>query len=314
MPHVPSELRELVLAATRPAVAERLPDVRSFLQLLEAAEEALLGPDDDVVSDPLEARSGTVLDGRFRVERRLGAGSTAVGLLVKDLADNDAARVLKVALDDAAAARLVDEAEVLQGLDHPRLVALFEGPLQVGIRSALLLRHAGDQTLADVLTDRHRQSIDLLERWGTDLLHAVVELDRIGVTHRDIKPANLGVAEQRRDRAKHLVLFDFSLARTGAASMTAGTPPYLDPFLDSPGRRRYDSAAERYAAAVVLFEMATGSPPVYGDGLSDPSVVGAEATIEPAMFDPSSPRRWSSSSVVRCIRIPRTGTTPRATC
>lgn len=286
LPQVPSELRELVLAATRPAVAARVPDVRSFLGLLGKAEQALLGPDDDVVTDPLEARAGTVLEGRFRVERRLGAGSTAVGLLVADQVE-DATRVLKVALDDAAAARLVDEAEVLRGLDHPRLVALIEGPLQVGTRSALLLRHAGDQTLGDVLAERRRQSIDLLERWGTDLLDAVVELDRIGITHRDIKPANLGVAEQRRDRAKHLVLFDFSLARAGAASMTAGTPPYLDPFLDSPGRRRYDSAAERYAAAVVLFEMATGSTPVYGDGLSDPSVVGAEATIEPGMFDPS---------------------------
>jgi hypothetical protein len=52
-------------------------------------------------------------------------------------------------------------------------------------------------------------------------------------------------------------LFDFSLSRAGAAAVTAGTPPYLDPFLDAPERGRYDSAAERYSAAVVLFEMAT---------------------------------------------------------
>ena len=287
LPQVPSALRALVLESTRPVVADRVADVRSFLALLDAAENALLGPDAEAATDPLEARTGTVLDGRFRVERRLGAGSTAVGLLVTDLAD-DAVRVLKVAQDDAAAARLADEAEVLRGLDHPRLVTLVDGPLHVGSRTALLLRHAGDQTLGDVLGERRgRQSIDLLERWGTDLLDAVVELDRIGVAHRDIKPANLGVAEQRRDRAKHLVLFDFSLARAGATAVTAGTPPYLDPFLDSPGRRRYDSAAERYAAAVVLFEMATGAPPQYGDGMSDPSVVGVEATIEPPMFDPA---------------------------
>lgn len=286
LPQVPSELRTLVLEATRPAVADRCPDVRAFLIRLEEAQGALLGPDLDTVGDPLEARSGTVLDGRFRVERRLGAGSTAVGLLVTDLHDATA-RVLKVALDDAAAARLVDEAEVLRDLDHPRLVALREGPVEVGSRLALVLRHAGDQTLADLLGERRRQSIDLLERWGADLLDALVELDRIGVTHRDIKPANLGVAEWRRDRAKHLVLFDFSLARAGAGSMTAGTPPYLDPFLDSPGRRRYDSAAERYAAAVVLFEMAAGALPAYGDGMSDPSVLGVEAGIEPDMFDPA---------------------------
>ncbi|MDN5916638.1 MAG: BREX system serine/threonine kinase PglW [Pseudonocardia sp.] len=286
LPQVPSPLRTLVLEATRPQVASRLADVASFLALLEGAENALLGIDTDAATDPLEARAGTVLDSRFRVDRRLGAGSTAVGMLVTDFAD-DSSRVLKIALDDAAAARLSEEAEVLRGLDHPRLVSLLDGPLTVGTRTALLLRHAGDQTLGDVLGERRRQSIDLLERWGTDLLDAVVELDRIGVVHRDIKPANLGVAEWRRDRAKHLVLFDFSLARAGATATTAGTPPYLDPFLDSPGRRRYDSAAERYAAAVVLFEMGTGAVPVFGDGMSDPSVIGVEATVEPDLFDPA---------------------------
>ena len=44
-----------------------------------------------------------------------------------------------------------------------------------------------------------------------------------------------------------------------AGAVRAGTPPYLDPFLGTDGRDRYDSAAERYAAAVVLFEMATGA-------------------------------------------------------
>ena len=181
--------------------------------------------------------------------------------------------MLKVALDDAAAARIADEAEVLAGLSDPRLVRLVEGPLDVGGRQALVLESAGDETLGEVLRGRERLSLDLLERWGTDLLEALVALDRAGVDHRDIKPANLGVREGRSDRAKHLVLFDFSLSRAGATAVTAGTPPYLDPFLDAPDRGRYDSAAERYSAAVVLFEMATGTAPRFGDGLSDPASV-----------------------------------------
>ena len=290
LPQVPSAVRALVLEATRPAVSERLPDVRSFLERLADAERALAGPVEDVV-DPLEAAPGAVIDGRFRLERRLGAGSTAVGLLVTDLsvADSgpDAARVLKVAVDDAAAGRIAGEAGVLAGLNDPRLVRLVEGPLDVGGRQALVLESAGDETLGEVLRGRERLSLDLLERWGADLLEALVALDRAGVDHRDIKPANLGVREGRSDRAKHLVLFDFSLSRAGAAAVTAGTPPYLDPFLDAPERGRYDSAAERYSAAVVLFEMATGAAPKFGDGLSDPASVRDEATIEEGMFDPA---------------------------
>ena len=288
LPQVSSALRTLVLEATRPSVSERLPDVTAFLDRLSLAERAT-GTTEDV-SDPLEASAGDVVDGRWQIERRLGAGSTAVGLLVLDLAvgtDPNARRVLKVAVNDSAAVRLDAEAEVLAALASPRLVRLVEGPVPVGSRRALVLESAGDQTLADVLSPRTRLSLDLLDRWGTDLLEALVVLDRAGVDHRDIKPANLGVREGRGDRTKHLVLFDFSLARAGATSLTAGTPPYLDPFLELPGRGRYDSAAERYSAAAVLFEMATGSTPTYGDGLSDPAAVPDEASVSEALFDPS---------------------------
>jgi hypothetical protein len=96
LPQVPSAVRELVLSATRPAVSTRLADVRSFLEKLAAAERALTDVGDDA-DDPLEAKPGAVLGGRFRLDRRLGAGSTAVGLLVTDLsvAGQDARRVLK---------------------------------------------------------------------------------------------------------------------------------------------------------------------------------------------------------------------------
>jgi len=290
LPQVPPALRALILDATRPSVSDRLPDVRTFLERLDAAEQAINGVADDVI-DPLEAAPGALIDGRFRLLRHLGTGSTAMGLLVTDtsIAESgaDALRVLKVALNDAAAGRLADEAKVLSGLRHSRIVRLAEGAIVVGGRQALVLESAGDETLGEVLRGRGRLSLDLLERWGGDLLEALVALDRAGVDHRDIKPANLGVREGRSDRVKHLVLFDFSLSSAGATAVTAGTPPYLDPFLDTPQRGRYDSAAERYSAAVVLFEMATGTVPKFGDGLSDPASVSDEATVEPAMFDPA---------------------------
>jgi serine/threonine protein kinase len=293
LPQVSPAIRAMVLEATRPTVSERLPDVGAFLDRLAQAERALRSGDE--VTDPLEATPGDVLADRWQIERRLGAGSTAVGLLVSDLTVGtgpDARRVLKVGVNDAAAARLDAEADVLRALgnNHARIVRLLEGPIQLGSRRALVLQPAGDQTLAEVLNGRQRLSLDLLERWGADLLQALTVLDRAGVDHRDIKPANLGVREERGergDRSKHLVLFDFSLARAGATALEAGTPHYRDPFLGSRGRSRYDSAAERYSAGVVLFEMATGGLPVYGDGQSDPAMVPDEASVHEALFDPA---------------------------
>jgi len=289
LPQVPSPLRAIVLDATRPEVTRRLRDVRSFLEPLAAAE-GVVSTADGESPDPLEAVPPAVIAGRFQLERRLGAGSTAMALRVRDLTQKeglDQVRVLKVALDDAAGRRLSAEAEVLAQLNSPRLVRLLEGPIEIGGRLALVLENAGEETLAEAMRARKRLSLDLLERWGEDLLEALAALEQAGVDHRDIKPANLGVREGRGDRVKHLVLFDFSLSRAGLGATRAGTPPYLDPFLETPGRRGYDTAAERYSAAVVLFQMATGSTPEYGDGLSDPTVVPDEARVTQDMFDPS---------------------------
>ncbi len=290
LPQVPSPLRAVVRDATRPTVTKRLRDVRSFLEPLSAAEGVVSSSDDDASPDPLQALPGAVIAGRFQLERRLGAGSTAVALRVRDFSVKegpDSVRVLKIAIDDTATRRLNAEAEVLTQLNSPRLVRLIEGPIEISGRRTLVLESAGDETLAEALRVRRRLSLDLLERWGEDLLEALIALERAGVDHRDIKPANLGVREGRGDRVKHLVLFDFSLSRAGLAATRAGTPPYLDPFLEMPGRKGYDTAAERYSVGAVLFEMAGGSTPVYGDGLSDPTVVADEARVTEEMFDES---------------------------
>ncbi|BCO59617.1 BREX system serine/threonine kinase PglW [Mycobacterium intracellulare subsp. intracellulare] len=290
LPQVPESLRGLVLAATNPVVSDRLRDVNAFLEMLSRVERELGTSNEDTDIDPLDAPPGTLIGGRFELVRRLGSGSTAVGLLVRDAEADGEARVLKVAIDDNAAKRLDAEVQVLAALTgrkHPRIIRIVETvPVKVGDRKALLLESAGEETLADVLRDRRRLSLDLLDRWGTDLLEALVSLDEAGVDHRDIKPSNLGVREQKSDRAKHLVLFDFSLAKASAATISAGTPPYLDPFLGSGTRLHWDSAAERYAAAVTLFEMATGHAPIYGDGETAPQFV-ERATIEPGDFDPA---------------------------
>lgn len=282
LPQVSSELRDLVLRATDPLPTRRLPDVGAFLAVLAKAERSSLEAEPE--ADPLSAVPGTRLDDRFTLEARLGQGSTAAGLAVRDEVDG-AERVLKVALNETAATRLADEAEVLKKLTSPRIVRLVEGPITVGGRQALLLENAGRRTLSEEIRAGQRLPLDRLERYGTDLLDAVVTLDKAGIDHRDIKPSNLGVQLSRGERKEHLVLFDFSLTGVPATSTRSGTPPYLDPFFIG-DRTTYDSAAERYSAAVVLFEMATGSTPIYGDGSAEPSVIDDDVTLETSMFDP----------------------------
>ncbi|HET7041279.1 MAG TPA: hypothetical protein VFI13_04645, partial [Gemmatimonadales bacterium] len=239
------------------------------------------------IVDPLEARAGDVLDGRFEVLRRLGSGATAVALLVADDQAGGAQRVLKVALNDDRAAQLTAEADVLARLAHPAIVRLISDPLTIGGRRALLLARAGERTLSERIATDGPPGLELLERWGNDLLAAVAHLEECGLAHRDIKPDNIGVAEQGKNKELHLVVFDLSLARVPADELGVGTTGYVDPFLRQPGRGRWDTHAERFAAAVTLHQLATGELPRWGAEGVDPLMTDAEVTIDPARFDPA---------------------------
>ncbi|WP_028998079.1 BREX system serine/threonine kinase PglW [Azohydromonas australica] len=276
-----SELQALVQRATDPEVLARFESVREFLDQLDQVEDELTTPDPEATVDPDAARAGDRLEGGFSVVRSLGRGASSVVLLVRE--DGDAEElVLKVARDAAHDDRLVAEGEVLARLRHPHIVE-YRRTLTVAGRSALLLRSAGDKTLAEQLRPG-RLSLDLLQRFGEELIGAVTYLEAEGVAHRDLKPENVGISS--RNGRLQLVLFDFSLTRTPTENISAGTHPYLDPFLPERKPPRWDLYAERYALAVTLYEMAVGQPPAWGDNVTSPLMLDVEATIERDVFDP----------------------------
>ncbi|WP_405393429.1 BREX system serine/threonine kinase PglW [Microbispora hainanensis] len=286
---------DLVRDATAGDVDLRIESVEKFVQGLEELVRELTADEDAAERiDPLDAPVGSKIGpaddpDRFEVIERLGQGSTALALLVRDSTHGEA--VLKVALgEDGARRRLLDEAEVLTLARDPRVVRRLEEPMVVNGRTALLLEDAGRESLAALIRREGRLSLDFLGRWGSDLLDILAALDLAGVNHRDIKPDNLAFRELGKSRKVHLTLFDFSLSRAPLEQTAVGTPPYLDPFFDTVHRPRYDAAAERYAAAVTLYEMATGQTPVYGTGVSHPALVDSDVTIEPDAFEPGPAR------------------------
>ena len=308
LPGVLDELHEMVLDATRPLVSERSNSFDEILVYLDLAEERLTAPagdsgtaptsssgtaadpatDDGVPDiDPLDAKVGETLGDGAVVRNRLGKGSTARALLVdRGETANPREVVYKVSLGGDADARLRDEAAVLAGLRHPGVVERLD-LIELSGRPVLVETLAGRESLADELRRNGTPGIEFLERWGTDLLDALRYLEREGRFHRDIKPDNLGVTEVGANREQHLVLFDFSLASAPSTNLRAGTAPYLEPFLDDRDPPRWDLAAERYAAAVTLYEMATGETPRWGDGQSHPAFTTDEAELDPVLFDPA---------------------------
>ncbi|TDU23278.1 serine/threonine protein kinase [Panacagrimonas perspica] len=277
------KLLELVQYSTNPEVITRYDSIRDFLSELDAVEDELTAPDPEQTVDPSQARAEDRVDGGFTVVRRMGRGSSSDALLVKP-DGSDEQLILKVAVDVSHTENLSAEADALRKLRHPNIVELRDVRTVAG-RTALLLRSAGNDTLAQLLK-QGRLSLDMLQRFGEELIDAVRHLEDRAVVHRDIKPDNIGIADSRTGR-KQLVLFDFSLTRVPPENISAGTPPYLDPFLPLRPHRSWDLHAERFAAAVTLYEMAVGRVPTWGDGQTAPHMIDVEAKIDLDIFHPA---------------------------
>lgn len=272
-------LTDMVRASTAADASQRIESVADFLVHLDLVEDEMTAPlqTSEPEPSPLEAGKGDALGG-FVVERRLGRGSTAVALLVTD-ADGQR-RVLKVAADPDKNERVREEGAVLAALRDRTIVATYGEPIDLAGHAAIVLAYASEGTLAKRLREEGRLGLEMLQSWGQDLLSALNYLEQVGIPHRDIKPENLGIIELGPRKQRQLVLMDFSLARASVDQIRAGTPPYLDPFLGSERRTRWDLAADRYAAAMVLHEMAAGTLPKWGDGTSNPQFAGVEVTVD----------------------------------
>ena len=278
------KLEEMIQWSTHPDVLTRIGSVEDFLAMLDEVEDELTAPTEVVVADPLTAKRGDRLPHGFIVERVLGQGATALALLAKR---EEKEIVLKVALNEENNERLHDEAEALRAIHSEFIVAILD-ELEMGGRTVLVLQKAGDKTLSGQLRTEGVPSLDLLSRYGDDLLSALASLERHGVVHRDIKPDNIGIRSLTKQR-NQLILFDFSLAKAPLENINVGTEGYRDPFLVNRRPRRWDLAAERYSAAVTLYEMTLGAGvlPQWGSGKSDEALTDEELVIDAEKFDAS---------------------------
>jgi len=249
---------------------------QEFLEAIEKVEEELTAPEELEAVDPRFARPKEHIGNGFTVKQTLGSGGISKVILVED--QDGQSTVLKVASEPDHNTRIRKEFETLQKLSLQGIIKAHK-LYEFGELTGFTMDRAGEDTLAQRLRIDGKFGIDFLERFGKQLLQTIDYLDQQGIAHRDIKPENLGVGSVSNGPLR-LILFDFSLSQSPLNQIHVGTPPYLDPFLENRKNQRWDSYAEHYAAAMTLYEMATGSPATYGDGKSAVHLTDCQANIE----------------------------------
>ncbi len=205
--------------------------------------------------------------GRYRLETLLGRGGMADVWRATDtkLARTVAVKVIHatVAQDPQFAERFLREARVVASLEHPNILPVYDFGDEGGV-PFLVMPHLAGGTLRDRLRGSPAP-IGVAAAWVRQLADALDAAHAAGILHRDVKPANVLLG--RDDR---LFLADFGIAKmvetmTGltATGVVVGTPVYMAP--EQAQGQPASPAADRYALAVVAYEILAGHPPFEGD-------------------------------------------------
>ncbi|HEX8085142.1 MAG TPA: serine/threonine-protein kinase [Solirubrobacteraceae bacterium] len=208
-------------------------------------------------------RGGTLLAGRYRVVRQIGAGGMGTVHLAHDetLGRDVAVKSVHAAPESEHGRRIMREARLGAALRHPHLVTVFDVRAEDGAL-LLVMEYVEGETLADALRRgplEPARAIAVLRAVAAALDHAHAQ----GIVHRDVKPANIllgsggtvKLADLGIATADHVT----RITRTGGA---LGTVAYMAPEQFGPGRVK--PAADVYALAAVAFEALSGRRPYPG--------------------------------------------------
>lgn len=228
---------------------------------------------------------GRLLDGRYRLLRRIGSGGMGQVHLARHvtLGTNVAVKSLRSDHlgDPTVRNRFLREARVMNRIRHPNVVEVSDlGELEDGMLY-LVMEYVEGTTLHAELRDGPLE-IGRMLRIAEQIAEALSAVHAHGVVHRDLKPENIVLTgEGNEERVK---LLDFGIAAllespsiTGTHQLV-GTPGYMSPEYVRGGEA--DERSDVYSLGVVMYEMVCCRLPF--EGRSYGALLLKQSTEEPA--------------------------------
>jgi eukaryotic-like serine/threonine-protein kinase len=230
---------------------------------------------------------------RYRNPERIARGGMGEIFRAEDA---DLARIVAIkvladryANDEAIRARFTREALAAARLSNaPSTVTIFD----VGEHDDhpyIVMEYLPGGSLADRLVRDGAQPIGRSLDWLGQAAAALDAAHASGIVHRDVKPANLLLDSDNRVKVA-----DFGVASAvGLGSLTeagtvVGTAGYLAP--EQARGEKATPASDRYALAVVAFELLTGTRPFERESSTAEALAHVSAPIPPAsLLNPELP-------------------------
>src|SRR3984893_15519737 len=255
-------------------------------------DEALLCPDDQAKTKHTLPGT-TLLNKRYRLDKRLGRGAMGQVYLARD--ENLITRRVAVktirpdVLSDEdlqegeAIARFEREARTAASIQHPNVIDVTDfGKSEEG-DFFLVMEYVEGESLYQLLrregTVTVQRALALLRQISAGVEAAHDE----GILHRDLKPANVFIVQRKKKDGSSIAaedivkVGDFGLAKIISQSLAGiasgsgpasrgvlGTPEYMAPEQMQSGAT-LDARADVYALGAIAYHMLGGRPPFTGD-------------------------------------------------
>jgi hypothetical protein len=221
---------------------------------------------------PLPTAPGTVLHGRYRIERQLAVGGFGAVYHATDLKEADR----PVAIKDMICADPVEftirlnffrrEAEILRSLQSVPIVPRIFDFIQQGQTAHLVMELIKGQDLLKAMEANGNQafSIDQVADWGQSICDVLIHMHSQSppLVHRDLKPDNIMLL----DDGSGIKLIDFGTARdmgrTHRTRMAAKTRVYTEGY--APPEQiigKPEPRSDLFALAGTLYHLATAQAP-----------------------------------------------------
>jgi serine/threonine protein kinase len=242
---------------------------------MNATSEGVSGP-----SMPFSP--GTLVAGKYRIERVLGQGGMGYVVLARhvQLDQPVALKFMHAWLATGSpegAARFLGEARAAARIQSDHVARVSDtGTLEDG-SPYMVMEYLEGQDLEAMLQERRHLPVSLAIAYAIQASQGLGEAHAAGIIHRDLKPSNLFLARQT-DGSIRVKLLDFGISKMvagangvtefGEANWVHGSPLYMAPErMRSPADA--DQRADIWALGVVLYEMLAASPPFVGDTVDE---------------------------------------------